>query len=151
MVVDALVIEWQFIADKHLKVIDLRSTNPVREGTTMKPGGTFDEEVLAEAVAVLINALKTRALAVDFDSLEQGETPAQLEERLTASVTHALQVEFANLGFIGIGNPILLTCDMPNNTHQFKPNSKSRHCAGCGADYCQSHPLNRCVKCNHVL
>jgi len=111
----------------------------------------FDEDALAGLIEVFVNNLETDVLRYGFDEPTSGDIKSEVRTRVSSAVIHALQVEFSNLGFIGIGNPKLLTCDMPNNGHQFKPSSKSKHCASCGADYCPSHPLANCVKCGRIL
>jgi hypothetical protein len=115
------------------------------------PRFMFNEASLSDLVRAFVSEVKRSALQDRYGETLDAETDSEITRRVSSAVIHALQVEFTNLGFISVGNPQLLMCDMPHNRHQFKPNSRSKHCASCGADYCDDHPLGNCLKCGHTL
>jgi hypothetical protein len=111
----------------------------------------YDEQALAEIIRNFVGGVLHDVLRPTAQSAASSEVDEDLGVRLDDAVTRALKTEFESLNFIGMGNPQMLTCDMPNNSHQFRPNSRSRHCSFCNADYCASHPLTYCVRCGNKL
>ncbi|HXZ01933.1 MAG TPA: hypothetical protein VEI03_18205 [Stellaceae bacterium] len=74
-----------------------------------------------------------------------------IASHLEQPVSDVVRQTFYSMGFIGISNPKLLSCDMPHNPHSYRQSRASKHCAQCGADYCDRHPLTNCVKCGNQL
>lgn len=116
-----------------------------------RPKGIIDEIKVQALVDDFVEKLKELVIRMDGEHVPRPDTEDIVDQRLRRAISHALQTEFAGLHFIGIGNPLLSVCDMPNNSHPFKPNAYSKHCSQCGADYCGAHSLSNCVKCNNGL